>query len=66
MTSNPPSLQAFSLKAGSLDDTQALTPIGHIWTCRAHDWLQLSQSGKPCYDKEPESFDGLVRAWQSN
>ena len=53
-----------SLKAGSLDDKSILTPIAHIWTKRAHDWLALEQSGARCYDTEPDSFDEIVDAWR--
>ena len=58
--------EPLSLKAGSLDETKLLEPIGHIWTCRAHNWLELHRSGKPCYDREPESFDDLLKAWRSS
>ena len=58
--------EPLSLKAGSLDETELLEPIGHIWTCRAHNWLELHRSGKPCYDREPESFDDLLKAWRSS
>ncbi len=54
----------YSLKAGSLDDKSILKPIAHIWVKRAHAWLALKQSGVPCYDTEPESFDEIVTAWR--
>ena len=57
--------EILSLKAGSLDDKSILTPIAHIWVKRAHDWLALEQSGAPCYDTEPESFDEIVAAWSN-
>ena len=53
----------FSIKAGSLDDTTWLEPVAHIWTKRAHNWLDLQRSGNPCYETEPESFDDIVAAW---
>lgn len=55
--------EILSLKAGSLDDKSALTPIAHIWTKRAHSWLKLEQKGVACYDTEPDSFDEIVGAW---
>jgi len=53
-----------SLKAGSLDDKSILTPVAHIWTRRAQDWLALERSGVPCYDTEPERFDDIITAWR--
>ena len=57
--------EPISVKGGSVDDTRGLQPVGHIWTCRAHEWLELERSGKPCFSKEPESFDQLLRAWRA-
>ncbi|MEM7207668.1 MAG: GFA family protein [Pseudomonadota bacterium] len=54
----------FSVKGGTVDDPSVLEPIGHIWVKRAHDWLGLQESSKPCFETEPESFDGLIEAWR--
>ena len=32
-----------SVKAGSLDDKSVISPIGHIWTDRAHPWFTIPE-----------------------
>lgn len=53
-----------SLKAGSLDDTTWLRPVGHIWTSRAQAWVPLDPS-LLIYDTEPESYDSLTAAYKT-
>jgi hypothetical protein len=53
----------FSVKAGSLDETSWLEPVVHIWIKRAHRWLNLEQSGTPCHQEEPDSFDPFIADW---
>ena len=54
-----------SVKGGTLDVIDSLQPVGHIWTCRAHNWLDLQRQGKPCFEVEPEDFGVLIDAWRA-
>lgn len=54
-----------SLKGGTLDEARTLTPIGHIWTDRAHDWVTFADDAV-CYPEQPESYDALIAAWRTN
>ena len=50
-----------SLKAGSLDDSSWLRPVGHIWTRSAQPWLPLDRMAGPMsYEREPERDDELI------
>jgi len=53
-----------SLKAGSLDDTGWLRPVGHIWAKRAQKWLALAPN-LLIYDAQPESYDALIGAYRA-
>lgn len=61
------------LRAGTLDDSQRIAPIAHIWTARKQDWLNLpdnvpSFAGSPSPDQFREAVaaamarDGHARA----
>ncbi len=39
-----------SIKAGTLDDTRALTPDGHYWVKRKQPWVALP-SDIPCHEE---------------
>ena len=52
-----------SLKPGTLTDTSWLRPIAHIWTSRAQPWLNVEASGLPCYPKDPDDDEDLIRLW---
>ena len=54
-----------SVKAGSLDDTSWLEPVGHIWTRSRQSWVTFDER---CYvhETEPESFDVLVKRYHDN
>lgn len=52
-----------SLKAGTLDETGGLRPVGHIWTKRAQPWVTLPES-LLLYEGQPESYDALIAAWR--
>jgi len=54
-----------SLKAGTLDDTSRLDPVAHIWTKRAHRWLELERCGIICHSAEPDNFDRILAAWSA-
>ena len=52
-----------SVKAGTLDDTSLLAPVGQLWTIRAQSWLALPD-GLLCYEGEPESDAALEAAYR--
>ena len=52
-----------SLKAGSLDDTSWLRPVGHIWTRSAQPWVTFEGVAPELVcAKEPETFDAFLAA----
>lgn len=53
-----------SVKAGSLDDTGVLRPVGHIWTKRAQPWVPLPDDLLRC-EGEPETDDALYAAYRN-
>ena len=53
-----------SLKPGTLDDTGDLAPVAHIWTRSAQAWLNMEDSGVPCYPEAPDDEEELIRCWQ--
>ncbi len=53
-----------SLKAGSLDDTGWLRPVGHIWAKRAQKWVVMDEQ-LLIYDGQPENYDALIGAYQA-
>ena len=48
-----------SMKAGTLDDTSAVSPTCHIWTKRAQPWLKPLLERNVCFESEPDSDDVL-------
>jgi len=53
-----------SLKAGTLDDTAWLRPVGHIWVKRAQPWVALDPD-LLIYDGQPETYDALIAAYRN-
>jgi hypothetical protein len=50
------------LRAGTLDDTQSLKPVAHIWTRSAQRWFALPEDVK-AFETQPEDPTELVRLW---
>lgn len=50
------------LKPGTLDDTQWLIPVGHIWTRSAQPWVQMPDDS--VIFKEHPDVARLINAWQ--
>ncbi len=51
-----------SVKAGSLDDTTWLEPVGHIWAGSAQGWVKLDGL---IYDGQPDDdYAGLIAAFR--
>ena len=51
------------LRPGTLDDPGAFTPIGHIWTRSARDWVPIPDDAV-LFEGQPEDPMPLVRAWK--
>lgn len=52
-----------SLKAGTLDNASHFEPVAHIWTKRAHRWLDLQGDQAINYPDQPASFSDILAAW---
>lgn len=53
-----------SVKAGSLDDTSWLRPVGHIWTRSRQPWVEIGDAPPSlAYEQEPPGFDALISRW---
>ena len=52
-----------SLKAGTLDDTSWLVPVGHIWTGSKQQWVLIGRNGLN-YPGQPGDFSALVERWR--
>jgi len=59
-----PGSEAVTIKAGTLDDTSWLQPVGHIWTASAQPWMAIPGDTLN-YERQPENYDDLVTAWQT-
>jgi hypothetical protein len=51
------------VKAGSLDDTRWLFPVGHIWTRSAQPWVAIPPDAPNC-EVQPASFGSIIEAWR--
>ena len=53
-----------NVKAGTLDDTSWLRPIGHLWLSSAQPWFQAPEDTL-CYPAQPRAFDDLIERFQA-
>lgn len=54
--------EILSIKPGTLYDTKALAPAGHIWTSSRQCWYELP--GKSLqYEEGPADFEDLFSVW---
>jgi len=51
-----------NIKAGTLDDTRWIVPVGHLWT-RSTQAGFAPLAGPLAYDGQPEDYDALIAAW---
>jgi len=51
------------VKAGNLDDTSWLFPVGHIWTRSALPWVAIPEDAVN-YDMQPPNFANIIEAWR--
>ncbi len=54
--------ETVTIKAGTLDDTTWLVPVGHLWVRSAMQGFRPAP-GPLIYDGQPDSFDDLIAAW---
>lgn len=55
-----------SLKAGSLDDTSWLRPVGHVWAKSKQPWVEIAESPPALVNAEqPASMDPYIRRWKA-
>ena len=52
-----------SIKAGSLDDTSWLRPVGHIWLGSAQPWFRPDPA-LVLHDGQPDDWTPLLEAWR--
>jgi hypothetical protein len=52
------------VKAGHLDDTKWLFPVGHIWTKSALPWVPIPPDAVS-YEQQPPDLVKIIEAWQS-
>ena len=60
---DPAGKPTINVKAGTLDDTSSLRPVGHIWTDMAQPWMRERLDGLT-YPRQPESFEALFAAFR--
>ena len=51
-----------NIKAGTLDDTSWIAPVGHLWTRSAQAGF-APPPGPLVYEGQPENYDALIAAW---
>lgn len=56
--------ESMNIRAGTLDDTEWLKPIGHFYTRSAQAWVQPAD-GAECYEIGPPSFLPLAEKWRA-
>ena len=49
------------LQPGTLDDTGAVAPDAHIWTCSAQPWVRLPE-GVPAWETQPDNLFDVYAA----
>ncbi|MCB6182062.1 GFA family protein [Leeia sp. TBRC 13508] len=54
-----------SIKAGTLNQTNQLQPVAHIWTKSKQPWVQLPDNVLQ-YPENPENFADMIDAWHES
>ena len=54
-----------SVKGGSLDRTDDLEPIAHIWLRSAQPWIEIDRQAVACFDTEPDDRMDLRQRWRA-
>jgi hypothetical protein len=62
---NPEMPEIVRLKPGTLDDTSAIVPVAHVWTCREQPWL--ARCGElPKIERQPPDLAAALAALTNN
>jgi len=56
--------ESVNLRAGTLDGTSWLAPVGHIFMQSAQSWVQPAQ-GAECHDAAPADFQPMAEKWRA-
>jgi hypothetical protein len=59
-----PSVGVLSLRAGTLDDTSWIEPVGDIWTRSAQPWVSLPP-GRLRTERQPTDYAPFVEAFRA-
>jgi hypothetical protein len=54
--------ETINIKAGTLDDTRWLRPVGNLWTSSAQPWMTISEQMLN-YEGQPEDISTLWEKW---
>lgn len=54
--------KVLSVRAGTLDDTSWVRPVGDGWTRSAQPWVSIPQDRR-AFEKQPDDYPGLVAAF---
>ncbi len=54
-----------SIKGGTLDETDWLHPVAHIWLRSAQPWIQIDPGQFACFDQEPYDEAVLEQRWRA-
>jgi hypothetical protein len=52
--------EGVTIKAGTLDDAEGLSPVAHLWVSRKQPWVALDQA-VPSFDTQSDD----LRAWRA-
>jgi hypothetical protein len=58
-----PEARISSVYAGTLDSSDSLSPVGHIWTRSAQPWVKIPP-GCLNYEQQPDDMNEFIRAWK--
>jgi hypothetical protein len=59
-----PSIGMLSLRAGTLDDTSWVEPVGDIWTRSAQPWVTFPP-GRLTVERQPTDYGPFIAAFQA-
>lgn len=53
-----------NIKPGTLDETDWLKPVAHLWVKRKQPWITIPDD-IPAFEKQPDDFRGLIETWKN-
>lgn len=57
--------QLISVKAGTLQGLDELTPVANIWVASSLPWVAQMFNGLPCFDTQPDD-ETLIALWRDS